>query len=111
MIYLAIIPWILTVAALLFIMTKRNNDEDSFDEDFDGEDDLFMDEERETVRVAVYDDKAYWVYDNVFYESDVVREPDFTTARPIDTMDLPANKLNELLAILDELEQNKNERE
>lgn len=77
------------------------------------DDDFFMDDDddRETIRVAVYDDKAYWVYDNVFYESDVMREPDFTTARPVDTMDLPPKELNRLLVILDELDQSNNERE
>ena len=65
----------------------------------------FDDEDYQTIHVAVYNDKAYWVSDNVFYESDVTREPDFTTARPIDTMDLPPKKLNELLIILDELKE------
>lgn len=63
------------------------------------------DDEHQTIHVAVYDDKAYWVVNNVFYESDITREPDFTTARPIDTMDLPPKKLNELLIILDELKE------
>jgi hypothetical protein len=84
------IPWVLTVAALLVIIVRSNKIEYE-----DEEDELFDDDpEREVIRV-------------VFYESDVVREPDFTTARPIDTMDLPANELKELLDILDELEQHK----
>lgn len=72
------------------------------------EEDFFMDmddEDHQTINVAVYDDKAYWVVNNVFYESDITKEPDFTTARPIDTMDLPPKKLNELLIILDELKE------
>ena len=75
----------------------NNNDEDFF---FD------EDEDHEVIRVAVYDEKAYWVHDNIFYESEVVREPDFTTARPIDTMELPPKELNRLLSILDELGKN-----
>ena len=102
---LILIPWVLTVGALLYIMVQNGHNEEYEDEDHDEE------YNREIVRVAVYEDKAYWVYDNVFYESDVIREPDFTTARPIDTMDMPAKQLNELLAILDELEENKNERD
>ena len=66
-------------------------------------DDFFDNEE--VIRVAVFDEKAYWVYDNVFYESDVTREPDFTTARPIDTMDLAPKDLNKLMHILDELQE------
>ena len=101
MLYLvAIIPWVLTVAALFFIML--------YNKPIEEEEDIFMDlddEDHQTIHVAVYNDKAYWVIDNVFYESDVTREPDFTTARPIDTMDLPPKKLNELLIILDELKE------
>jgi hypothetical protein len=103
---LILIPWVLAIIGLLFIMTKgvshnEENDYDDFEHDYD---------EKEIVRVAVYDEKAYWVHDNVFYESDVTREPDFTTARPIDTMSLSPKQLEQLLTILDELEIN-NERE
>lgn len=102
---LAIIPWVLTVAALCFILVKgRKSYEESFnndDEDFFFDDD---DDDREVIRVAVYEDRAYWVHDNVFYESEVTREPDFTTARPIDTMSLPEKQLKKLLTILDDLE-------
>jgi hypothetical protein len=99
-ILLILIPWVLTVAGLLFIMfMKKNNSED---EEHDHDD--FFDSE-EVIRVAVFDEKAYWVYDNVFYESDVTREPDFTTARPIDTMSMSPKDLNKLMHILDELKE------
>jgi hypothetical protein len=101
---LIIVPWVLTVAALFFIMVHNRHYE------YEEDDDLMYDEDHEVIRVAVYDEKAYWVYENVFYESDVTREPDFTTARPIDTMSMSPKQLNKLLNILDELE-NKNERE
>lgn len=104
---LAIIPWALTLLSLLFIIVKASLKTDKMSEDF------FMDDDhdKEIVKVAVYEDKAYWVYDNVFYESDIVREPDFTTARPIDTMSLALKDLNKLLSILDDLEDSENERE
>mgnify|MGYP006269988875 CR=1 FL=1 len=98
---LALIPWVLTTVALLFIMIKQNKN-DQVDE---YDDDDFYDE-KETVRVAVYDEKAYWVYDNVFYQAEVTKEPDFSTAEPIDTMSMSAKELNELMAILDELQNN-----
>jgi hypothetical protein len=107
---LALIPWVLTTIALLYIMVKNNNN----DNHEDGHDDDYFDDdhydEKETVRVAVYDEKAYWVYDNVFYQSEVTREPDFSTAEPIDTMSLSQKELNELMGILDELQQH-NERD
>lgn len=94
---LLLIPWVLTVAGLLIIIMKKKTK--------DG-DDEFMDENHEIIRVALYEDKAYWVHENVFYQADVVTEPDFTTARAIDTMSLSPRQLNELLVILDELEEN-----
>lgn len=103
--FLALIPWVLTVSALLFIMVHRGKMEEIHEDP----EDLYGD--YETIRVAVYEDRAYWVMDNVFYESDVIREPDFETARPIETMDLSPKELNKLLTILDDLEKSKNERD
>ena len=105
MVLLILIPWVLTVVALLLIMFKgkKNNDDEV---------DFPMDDDHEVIRVAVQDEKAYWVYDNVFYEADTMREPDFTTARPIDTMTLSPKELNHLLSILDDLKQDQdNERD
>lgn len=81
------------------MLNKKKNNSEEWDEEF------IQDEPEDVVRVAVYEDKAYWVYNNVFYESDTVREPDFSTARPIDTMSMPSKQLNKLLSILDELEE------
>lgn len=96
---LILIPWVLTVIALLTIMMwKRKNEEE------DG--DYFMDEdgnEHEVVRVAVYEDKAYWVYKNTFYEAETTLEPDFSTAQPIDIDSMSEKQMKELFAILDEL--------
>jgi hypothetical protein len=107
---LALIPWVLTTIALLYIMVKNNNKDSHVVHD---QEDYFDDDhydEKETVRVAVYEEKAYWVYDNVFYQAEVTREPDFATAEPIDTMSLSQKELNELMGILDELQQH-NERD
>lgn len=86
----------------MFIIS-RNVEIEEDDEDFD------MEEEYQTTHVAVFKDKAYWVYDNVFYESETTREPDFTTARPIDTMNMSPKDLNKLLTILDELQEYRKE--
>lgn len=90
----------------MFKNNNQDNNDDHFNDDFD--DDNYL--ERETVRVAVYDEKAYWVYDNVFYQAEVTREPDFSTAEPVDTMSLSSKELNELMSVLDELQQH-NERD
>lgn len=105
---LVLIPWVLTVAALLIIMYLQNRKVSDMDDFFDVEDDDLIPDwvnEKEITRVAVVENKAYWVHDNVFYESDVTSEPDFSTARPVDTMSMKPRELNELLIILDELEQ------
>ena len=89
----------MTVAALLFIILRNKEIE---------EEDTFIDEDNDVhqiIHVAVYNDKAYWVSDNIFYESEITKEPDFTTARPIDTINLPPKKLKELFIILDELKE------
>lgn len=101
---LATIPWIVTVGALLYIIVQYNkrfseyDNEDFYEESFD------EDEIKDTIHVAVYEDRAYWVHDNIFYEADLIAEPDFATARPIDTMSLSTKQVTELMEILDELE-------
>lgn len=106
---LVVVPWVLTVLLLLLIIYIQNKNGIDFDDHFDLDDeDLIPDWVNENsmgvIRVAVVDDKAYWVKNNVFYEAEVISEPDFSTAQPIDTMSLSKRKLNELLIILDELE-------
>lgn len=98
-----LVPWVLTVSVLLFIIVK-NKKVSEHDEDLvSDEEDLLEDMMSETVRVAQYRDKAYWVHDNIFYEAELMKEPDFSTAKPVDTMSMSPKQLNELLAILDEL--------
>jgi hypothetical protein len=105
---LALVPWVLTTIALLFILVSSKSKSYSDDEEDYYDDDDY--DEKETVRVAVYDEKAYWVYENVFYQSDITREPDFSTAEPVDTMTLNQKELKKLMNILDELKEH-NERD
>ena len=103
---LLIIPWALTVAFLSYIIIKNNNKnpEEEYD-DLDIEDEG----DHQIIRAAIYDTKAFWVHDNIFYESDVLREPDWSTARPIDTMKLSDKSLSNLLKILDDLKESEKE--
>ncbi len=99
---LVVIPWVLTVVALMtimFISKKERQDEPEID--------LDLEDGHEIIRVSIQENKAYWVYDNVLYESEVTREPDFETARPIDVMSLSAKQMKELFEILDDLEKSK----
>jgi hypothetical protein len=103
---LLIIPWALTVALLSYIIIKNNNRNP--EEEYDGLD-IEDEGDHQIIRAAIYDTKAFWVHDNIFYESDVLREPDWSTARPIDTMKLSDKSLSNLLKILDALKENERE--
>lgn len=103
---LLIIPWALTVGLLSYILLKNSNQEE-VEEDY--EDLVGDDDENFIIRAAIYDTKAFWVHDNIFYESDIIREPDWSTARPIDTMKLSEKSLSNLLKILDDLKENEKE--
>jgi hypothetical protein len=95
-IFAMLIPWIVTVMVLLFVI--KNNSKNTNEEFTE-----YGDEE-ESVRVAILDDKAYWVYHNTLYETEVYGgDPDFDSAQPVDTMSLPHKELNRLLYILDSL--------
>ena len=93
-----------TIERLEEISTLRNMQRKMEEQDDDD------DEIHQSIKVAVYEDKAYWVMDNIFYEAEIVREPDFTTARPIDTMSLTQKELKKLFTVLDDLEES-NERD
>jgi hypothetical protein len=100
------IPWALTVALLSYIIIKNNNKD--LEEEYDGLD-IEDEGDHQIIRAAIYDTKAFWVHDNIFYESDVLREPDWSTARPIDTMKLSQKSLSNLLKILDDLKESEKE--
>jgi len=54
------------------------------------------------IRIAITGNKAYWVSDNIFYESDVVDGyVDNENARPIDAHKLSKKEVQNLLDILD----------
>lgn len=59
---------------------------------------------KNTIKVAIVGDKAYWVHNNTFYESDVVDGyVDNYAARPINAHKLSKKELNNLLDILDKI--------
>lgn len=59
---------------------------------------------KNTVRIAIIGDKAYWVHDNTFYETDVVDgEIDRESSRPIDTSKLSIKQVRMLMNVLDSI--------
>jgi len=59
---------------------------------------------KNVVTVAIVGEKAYWVHQNIFYETDIVDgEIDRDSARPIDAHNLSKKQFNQLLEILDSI--------
>lgn len=57
------------------------------------------------IKVAVLDDKAYWVFQNTLYEADVVDDEVVKEdARPVDAFDMHFEQVKELMELLDEME-------
>lgn len=60
--------------------------------------------EDEFVSVAVVEDKAYWVINNMFYQADIIDgEVDKTSSRPVDAFQMSSKEINKMLYILDNL--------
>ena len=59
---------------------------------------------RNAMTVAIVEDKAYWVHDNVFYETDVVDgEIVRENAKQVDAFSLSSKQFSNLLDILDNI--------
>ena len=59
---------------------------------------------KNTVRVLIIEDQAYWVHDNMFYVADTVDglvNPE--TVRPVDTNNMSKRDIDKMLFILDSL--------
>jgi len=66
--------------------------------------------EKDTIKVIVIDEKAYWVSDNVFYVADAVEgNPIPETAQPLDTKQMSNKEINKMLFILDNLKNGKSD--
>jgi len=68
------------------------------------------DESHQRVTVAMVEGKAYWVYDNAMWETEVDEngEPDRAAARPIDTEDMSFQQSKRHTAILDRITRESN---
>lgn len=63
-----------------------------------------VDQEDDFVSVAIIEDKAYWVVDNIFYQADIVDdEIDKTSSRPVDAFKMSSKEISKMLFILDNL--------
>lgn len=65
--------------------------------------------ERDTIKVIVVDEKAYWVSNNVFYVADAVNgNPIPESAEPLDTKQMSNKDVKKMLFILDNLNDGEN---
>ena len=69
----------------------------------DAEEEMEEDEE-DFISVAVIEDKAYWVINNMFYQADIIDgEVDKNSSRPVDAFKMSSKEINKMLSILDNL--------
>lgn len=60
--------------------------------------------EKHTIKIAIIGSKAYWVYNNTFYETNVVDGMvDNQGAKPIDTSNLSNKEVKMLMDVLDNI--------
>lgn len=83
--------------------------EDKLDRVFDSivrevEEEMEEDEDN-AVSVAIIEDKAYWVIDNMFYQADITMdgEIDKSSSRPVNAFDMSNKDVTKMLFILDNL--------
>jgi hypothetical protein len=63
------------------------------------------DEEENFVKVAIVEDKAYWVINSVLYQADVVDEEiQKEDAEPVNAFDMDYKEVNKLMNILDNIQ-------
>jgi len=80
------------------------NEEEDMPQDFDDDED-----EENFIKVAVVEDKAYWIINNVLYQANVVDgEIEKEEAEPVDAFDMEFNDVNKLMNILDNMQDWKN---
>lgn len=63
-----------------------------------------VEENDESVSIAVIEDKAYWVINNIFYQADVINgEIDRSSSKPINAFNMSHRDVTKMLFILDNL--------
>ncbi len=73
------------------------------------EDALEENEDENFIKVAIVEDKAYWVINNILYEANVVDgEIEKEEASPVDAFKMNYKEVNKLMSILDNMQDWKN---
>lgn len=98
----------LSFLLLIGYTTNETNDEEEeeklFFDDYDDEE-----EDERYLKVAIVDDKAYWVVNNTFYQAEIIDDEIIKEdARPVDAFDIDFKDVNKMMTILDSIEDWKN---
>jgi len=73
------------------------------------EDALEENEDENFIKVAIVEDKAYWVINNILYEANVIDgEIEKEEASPVDAFKMNYKEVNKLMSILDNMQDWKN---
>ena len=92
----------LSFLLLFYFLVETMAEEEEMQEPFNEDDENF-------IKVAIVDDKAYWVIQNVLYEADVIDEEiDKENASPVDAFSMDFKEVNQLMNILDNMQDWKN---
>jgi len=100
---LLLFPFSFIIFGRYIILNCLNyNRKEDMEEDFD-------DEEENFIKVAIVEDKAYWIINNVLYQADVIDgEIMKEDAEPVDAFDMEFGDVNKLMNILDNMQDWKN---
>lgn len=97
-----LIPFLPLSFILLLNFFKITLNEEDFNMNLDEDDDNYL-------RVAIVEDKAYWVIDNTLYEADIVDEEIVKEeARPVNAFEMDFREVNKMMTILDSIQDWKN---
>jgi hypothetical protein len=89
----------LSFILLIGAIHKNMNEEQDFD----------YEEEERYLRVAIVEDKAYWVSNNILYEAEVVDEEIIKEeARPVNAFEMDFKEVTKMMTILDNIQDWKN---
>jgi len=104
------LSFILLLSSLeVAIIDEELDMEDPYDYEKDNFEDEDEEEDDRYLKVAIVEDKAYWVVNNMFYEADVVDEEIVKEeARPVNAFDMNVRDVNKMMTILDSIEDWKN---
>lgn len=98
--------------SFLLIIGYTSQEMDEEDEEklfFDDYDDDYEEEDERFLKVAIVEDKAYWVVNNTFWEADVIDDEIVKEeARQINAFDMDFKDVNKMMIILDNIEDWKN---